>query len=266
MVRSVARRASVPPLALAVLLAGCAGGGQRPLAPSQVDVPGEQATVEQRAVGAGGAALQDMPPVERFDAYLCGFHFASGDPSQQVEAHHYVQRINEDFLQSVIYDGNDRAAKLVGVEYLISERLFRTLPPEEQRLWHSHGYEVASGTLIAPGLPQATEHALMKDLAETYGKTWSFWQVERGDTLPLGAPRLMMSFTATGQLDPQRLADRDRRFGTSSEVTREERAELDPPAPSGQADAWERGEAYQVELAPLGDTTHGRARPQEEED
>lgn len=34
----------------------------------------------------------------------------------------------------------------------------------------------------------------------TYGKTIHTWQVDRGDTLPLGAPQLMMSPTADGQV------------------------------------------------------------------
>lgn len=29
-------------------------------------------------------------------------------------------------------------ARLLGVEYIISERLFNELPEEEKRFWHSH--------------------------------------------------------------------------------------------------------------------------------
>lgn len=29
-----------------------------------------------------------------------------------------------------------------GIEYIISDRIFETLPAEEQKLWHSHEYEV----------------------------------------------------------------------------------------------------------------------------
>ena len=29
-------------------------------------------------------------------------------------------------------------ARLIGVEYIISERLFKALPEEEKRFWHSH--------------------------------------------------------------------------------------------------------------------------------
>ena len=43
-----------------------------------------------------------------------------------------------------------------------------------------------SGMLYAPGVPNAAEAAEMAKLVDTYGKTWHTWQVDRGDTLPLG--------------------------------------------------------------------------------
>lgn len=29
-----------------------------------------------------------------------------------------------------------------GVEYIVSDQIFETLSPDEQKLWHSHAYEV----------------------------------------------------------------------------------------------------------------------------
>jgi hypothetical protein len=66
---------------------------------------------------------------------------------------------------------------LIGLEYILSERLFKTLPEEEKKYWHSHSYEVSSGTLIAPGVPSFAEKADMQNLANTYGKTFRMWQV-----------------------------------------------------------------------------------------
>ena len=42
-----------------------------------------------------------------------------------MEAHHYCAILNEEVIQCVIYDGNVKDAKLMGVEYIVSERLFR---------------------------------------------------------------------------------------------------------------------------------------------
>jgi hypothetical protein len=87
-----------------------------------------------------------------------------------------------------IFDGNHEQARLIGIEYIVSEKVFRTLPEDEKKLWHSHHYETTSGTLVMPDLPDMAENAAMRDLSTTYGKTWHTWQVDRGDTLPLGPP------------------------------------------------------------------------------
>ena len=41
----------------------------------------------------------------------------------------------------------------------------------------------------------------MRDIMGLYGKTWHFWQVDRGDELPLGKPVLMGSLTEESQMD-----------------------------------------------------------------
>src|SRR5690606_15221553 len=137
--------------------------------------------------------------------------------------------LNEDLIQCVLFDGNGGDAKLVGIEYIISARLFETLPEEERRLWHSHVYEVKSGTLVAPGLPQVAEHELMEKLIGTYGKTWHTWNTHAGHELPLGIPHLMMAFTADGQIDPALVEARDARMDVSSEEKREDRADIAAP-------------------------------------
>jgi Protein of unknown function (DUF1264) len=54
-----------------------------------------------------------------------------------------------------------------------------------------------------PNLPNAVweipETEEMKEVVGLYGKTYHFWQVDRGDTLPLGKPELM-SFTKDEQV------------------------------------------------------------------
>jgi hypothetical protein len=44
-------------------------------------------------------------------------------------------------FQCVIYDANKSGSRLIGIEYIVSERIFETLP-EDEKLWHSHRHEV----------------------------------------------------------------------------------------------------------------------------
>ena len=134
---------------------------------------------------------------------MCRFHFYAYDMTRQVEAHHYCTHYNQDLHQCLIYDSPDKDARLIGIEYIVTERLFRSLPDEEKKLWHSHEYEVKSGVLFMPGVPAFAEKAEMKELCKTYGKVFHFWQFDKGDTLPLGLPQLMMALTSDGQLNEQ---------------------------------------------------------------
>ncbi len=137
-------------------------------------------------------------------------------------------------------------AKLMGVEYIISAKLFAGLPEREKALWHSHVHEVKSGQLIAPGIPEVAEHELMEKLIHTYGKTWHTWHTDLDKDLPRGMPQLMMGFTADGQASPAMIAARDARLGVSSEDKRKRRADIPQPAMNPGADAWQKGRAVQI--------------------
>jgi hypothetical protein len=228
-------------LTLALQLAGC---GQKSASP--VDAPGAATSAKTKTLEAGAALLQNKPPVEALNAYLDGFHFYSGKPAMQMEVHHYCAILNEEVIQCVIYDGNVRDAKLMGVEYIISGALFQTLPATEKALWHSHVHEVKSGQLIAPGIPAPAEKALMQKLVGTYGKTWHTWHTDLDKRLPLGVPQLMMGFTADGQADAAMVAARDQRFKTSSAHNRANRADIVAPPVDPGADGWQHGNAFQI--------------------
>lgn len=225
-----------------VLLAGCGGENTD----SSVDAPGADESGKTKLLEKGADMLQNKPPIEALNTYLDGFHFYSGNMHGQMEAHHYCAIVNEDVTQCVIFDGNTTNAKIMGIEYIVSERLFRTLPPQEKLLWHSHVYEVKSGSLIAPGIPQAAEKALMKKLITTYGKTWHTWHTDLHKELPLGIPQLMMGFTADGQTDPDMIAQRDRNFGIASRDKRADRADIPAPPIAEGADAWQHAPPVQL--------------------
>jgi Protein of unknown function (DUF1264) len=180
-----------------------------------------------------------------------------------MEAHHYCGHLNEDLIQCVIYDGNVAQAKLMGVEYIISKQLFAGLPPEEKHLWHSHVHEVRSGQLIAPGIPEAAEHELMEKIAATYGKTWHTWHTDQQQQLPVGTPMLMMGFTADGQLEPQKVAERDARFEVSSAEKRQKRADIVYPPIDPGADAWQQHVVIQLQAAQQEVSGTGVALPEQ---
>lgn len=215
---------------------------------SNVQAPGKEVSAKTVLLETGAMLLQQKPPIDALNLYLDGFHFYNGRIQAQVEAHHFCSVLNEEMTQCVIFDGNTSDAKLMGVEYIISKRLFETLSPEEKPLWHSHVHEVKSGQLIVPGIPPQAEHEFMEKIIGTYGKTWHTWHTDQQVALPVGHPLLMMGFTGNGQAHAGLVEGRDRRFKIQSQDKRKERENIVAPPITPGADAWQQGDVRQLSL------------------
>jgi hypothetical protein len=239
-----------PLFSFMLILTACGGNNTE----SNVEAPGADKSAKSKTLETGADLLQNKGPLKKINAYLNGFHFYNGNINAQMEAHHYVSQINEDMYQAIMYDGNGEDAKIMGVEYIVSEKLFKTLPEEEKKLWHSHHHEVKSGTLIAPGIPEVAEHELMEKLVSTYGKIIHTWHTDQHRTLPVGAPMLMMGFTKDGQLKPELVAARDKRFGVSSAENKKAREDIPIPNVDPMANAWEKGEIRQLVITNKADS------------
>lgn len=217
-------------------------GGRQAMAQARV---GHGHSLKHRALDLAASVMQPKYPLEAMSTYLNGIHFYADDMGRQVEAHHFCIHLAHDMHQCVIFDANRPGARLIGIEYIISEERFRSLPEDEKRLWHSHHYEVKSGQLVAPGIPELAEHAYFKDLVSTYGKTFHTWQVDRDD-FPYGVPQLMMGFTQDGQVNEAMLEARDRRLGVSWQRRRASRADIPMPTLVPGANSWESGRTVQT--------------------
>lgn len=104
--------------------------------------PGKPMSMGTQMLDKGAQMLQSLKPIKQMSQHACTFAMYSQDMSRQIETHHFVTRINQDFLQCAVYDSDGTSGRLIGVEYIVSDRTFDTLPPDEQKLWHSHAYEV----------------------------------------------------------------------------------------------------------------------------
>ncbi|KAL6544890.1 Oil body-associated protein 2A [Orobanche minor] len=221
-----------------------AGGQQIP--------PGKPMSMEQHMLDKGAQMLQSLKPIKQMNQHMCTFALYSHDMSRQIEAHHYVTRVNQDFLQCAVYDSDDSTGRLIGVEYIVSDKIFETLSPDEQKLWHSHAYEIKSGLLVNPRVPEMVIRPELENLAKTYGKFWCTWQTDRGDRLPVGPPSLMMSPQAVnmGMVRPDLVKKRDDKYNMSSEAMRASRIEIpEPEWINPQADYWKQhGKGFAVDV------------------
>ena len=86
------------------------------------------------------------------------------------------------------------------------------------------------------------ETEAMREVIGLYGKTWHLWQVDRGDKLPLGFPRLMGSLSEPGQIDLEKvLKERNEVHGVDLGHKQKLREEIIAPGVVGNADSWWKG-------------------------
>nr|KAJ0199954.1 hypothetical protein LSAT_V11C600329910 [Lactuca sativa] len=79
----------------------------------------------------------------------------------------------------------------------------------ENTMWHIHEYEVKNNFLFLPSVPGPVERQDLEKVVKIYRKTINFWQVDRGNQIPLGLPRVMMDLTCDGQLYPNLTKETD---------------------------------------------------------
>jgi len=203
----------------------------------QSKVPGENLPMSKRARALLTEALQPFGPIRSIAYHLVDYVWIGSHPHRQIENHLFCTPLNNDVTQCLIYDGHKSHSRLIGVEYIVSDRVYKTFSPEEQALWSSNAYEVTSGLVVAPRIPTIAEKPLMADLVNTYSKTIMTWQVDL-NPLPLGIPQFAYKFTGDGQINPNIVKRRDVRLGINSGDIKKDRKDLEPPDVKSTYDQW----------------------------
>lgn len=172
----------------------------------------------------GTTAMNDkyMAAAKGFHHHFCGIHAAKNNPKFQVITQHYCI-LGEKVHQCLLFEKCDAGAKLLGLEYIISDAAYRTLDDKEKALWHPHAYEVMGGGLTAPGLSEEKELEFMGVIMTTWGKTWHTWPDPKTE-YPIGEPLLMWSLGGDDQVIPDLVAARDKQFNVDVKKVREVRA------------------------------------------
>jgi Protein of unknown function (DUF1264) len=160
-----------------------------------------------------------------YSLHVCAFHIAKDDPAYQIESHHYCTAVRDGVFQCTIYDKDKGDAKLIGVEYIVSNEIFQKLSAKEKEFWHPHGYEISAGLLTFTGIKPDCEKKLVKGLQKTWGKVWQTWPDPTTD-LPIGEPRLMWSAAKDGDVRNELVQKRDKYYGIDVNAIRNQRKKL----------------------------------------
>ncbi len=193
-----------------------------------VGAMGASASLDSTHAAAEGHGKTDdnkmMAPLGNHHLHFCGIHCAKKDSRIQIITQHYCGMVGKGMHQCLLYDSVGKDARLLGVEYIVSDEIFQKLPDVEKRYWHPHTYEVLGGGLIAPEMKPEGEMSFMKRLLLTWGKTRHTWP-DPTTPVPMGEPMLMWSLTGDGQDDLKVVAARDREFGVETADIRKKRIE-----------------------------------------
>jgi Protein of unknown function (DUF1264) len=82
----------------------------------------------------------------------------------------------------------------------------------------------------------------MNQVIGLYGKTWHFWQVDRGDKLPLGYPKLTGILSEANQLNlEQVMKERNEVYGVDLAKKQKLREGIKPEGIYKNADSWWKG-------------------------
>lgn len=144
----------------------------------------------------GGAARGVKAPLE--EVLHCplafeGVHLLKDLPEHSQKAFHYCKPVSEEVAQCVLYDGTGPDARLIGIEYLVSDRIYQGMPAEEKSYWHDHKHEVDAGLLKSLTQTGDEEKKTLAAVRPLWGKVYHTWA--SGKTYPAGPPRLFWSVT-----------------------------------------------------------------------
>jgi len=156
---------------------------------------GPRSTFAQADVHRADAAGIKAPIAEVLHCPLAfvGVHLQKDQPTNAQTAYHFCKPLNESVAQCLLYDGTGADARLIGVEYLVNDEIFRAMPAEEQAYWHDHENEVDAGLLRSLTQHGDEEKATLAKVRTLHGKIFHTWVA--GKTYPEGPPKLFWAIT-----------------------------------------------------------------------
>jgi Protein of unknown function (DUF1264) len=144
------------------------------------------------------AAQQAMPanatkPVDGYNlpqGHMNAVRHVFDDSSLRVD--HYCKSNDKIMMVCQLYDGPSANATLIGIEYIIMQQQYDSLPDREKPYWHAHSEEFAPDRAdpMMPELNPEEAKAEMAKLRPTWGKVIITWQPN--DDMPSFPPQVQL--------------------------------------------------------------------------
>lgn len=126
-------------------------------------------------------------PHQGFDLHIdAEKHFPA---DEKKIAHHFCKQVKGGMFECQLYDSDDKDARLVGVETVVSTDTWKGFDASEQAQWHYHKEEIPKINAKLPDLSSEEAAKVVETLKETYGKVYLLWDPAKSD-LPIGQPSI----------------------------------------------------------------------------
>jgi Protein of unknown function (DUF1264) len=157
------------------------------------------ATAQQQAMTTNAtsstttAAAAAAKPVDGYNlpqGHLNAVRHVFDDPSLRVE--HFCKPNDKIMMVCQLYDSNSANATLIGIEYIITQQQYDSLPDREKPYWHAHREEFAPNR-ADPMMPELSPEQAQAEIAKmlsTWGKVIITWIP--GDDMPSFPPQVQL--------------------------------------------------------------------------
>jgi hypothetical protein len=156
-------------------------------------IPLSNTAIAQQQQGMTNTTAAAGKPVDGYNlpqGHLNAVRHNFDDPSLRME--HFCKPHDRIMMVCQLYDSNSANATLIGIEYIISQEQYDSLPNREKPYWHAHREEL-SPQRADPRMPELSPEQAQAEMAKlhpTWGKVIITWIPS--DDLPSFPPQVQL--------------------------------------------------------------------------
>jgi Protein of unknown function (DUF1264) len=155
-----------------------------------VSIPVSNTAIAQQQGMTNATAAKPVDGYNLPQGHLNAVRHNFDDPSLRVE--HFCKPHDRVMMICQLYDSNSVNATLIGIEYIITQEQYDSLPNREKPYWHAHREELRPERAdpMMPELSPEQAQAEMAKMLPTWGKVIITWIPN--DDLPSFPPQVQL--------------------------------------------------------------------------
>jgi protein tyrosine phosphatase (PTP) superfamily phosphohydrolase (DUF442 family) len=153
-----------------------------------ISVPSTSAQQQAMTNATSTTAAKPVDGYNLPQGHLNAIRHVFDDPSLRVE--HFCKPNDKIMMVCQLYDGDSANATLIGIEYIITQQQYDSLPDREKPYWHAHREEFRPDRAdpMMPELSLEQAQAEMAKMLPTWGKVIITWNPN--DDIPSFPPQV----------------------------------------------------------------------------